>query len=374
MNNKKPRAFAKFIHEDSTTENGRHIYALVNAYALRGYEVELFETTDFRELGNPGKLIYSIDGVTLVNSVPDNTEDTVYIFDKEDKSCAGKPWRKKVQTGYDFFSNYTLASYRGHDPIMLPYPMHPWCFSGDIDQKLEQARATEKKFRIFFSGDTEGYKKNWINYPKPKLTRRQVIDTILAQKDQRITYIQDQDTLDQMFSGDYRQQAVLVDMSKVYVNDWLNNLAKAEFFICPQGYVMPMCHNSVEAMAVGAIPIINYPEWFSPSLEHMKNCITFDDQGDLMQKLNMVLAMGSEQIAQMRRNAIDYYDTHLSPTQFVKQVEARPEDKVTVLLINDRCSKDHADKLNAKSIIIRDTPLTPDGLLENILYRLIGKR
>ena len=43
---------------------------------------------------------------------------------------------------------------------------------------------------------------------------------------------------------------------------------------------MPMCHNIIESMAVGVIPITNYPEWFDPDLEHMKNCIVFDDQKD----------------------------------------------------------------------------------------------
>lgn len=373
MNSKKLSAFAKFNHEVSFTENGRLIYALVNAFALRGYQVELFESTDFRELGNPGKAIYQIDGVTLVDRVPDNTADSVYIFDKQDPACRKKPWRKRVKAGYDICANYRLDSYRGHDPMMMPYPMHPWCFDNQIRQTLEEVRETEKKFRIFFSGDTEGYKRNWINYPKPKLTRSQVIDSILTEWRDRILYIQDEDTLNAALQGDYRQQAVLVDMSKVFVNDWLQNLAKAEFFICPQGYVMPMCHNSVESMAVGAIPIINYPEWFSPSLEHMKNCVVFDEQRDLLQQLDRVLAMDSEQVAQMRRNVIDYYDRYLDPAQFVKRVEERPEDQVTVLLITDYCTKTKADQLNAKSILIRDTPLTPDGPLEKLLYRFVRK-
>ena len=77
--------------------------------------------------------------------------------------------------------------------------------------------------------------------------------------------------------------------------DWLPDLSKTDFFICPPGFCMPMCHNVIEAMAVGAIPVINYPEWFNPTLRHMENCIVFDDRNDLVMKIEEILDMGQQE-------------------------------------------------------------------------------
>ena len=110
-------------------------------------------------------------------------------------------------------------------------------------------------------------------------------------------------------------------------------------------------------MAVGTIPIINYPEWFRPSLRHLDNCIAFDDEADLIAKVDLALRMSPEDIDRMRRNAIDYYEKHLDPVNFVRAIEAREHDKVTVMMITDLCTVNDHRKLNRNSFLIRDEPV-----------------
>jgi hypothetical protein len=139
--------------------------------------------------------------------------------------------------------------------------------------------------------------------------------------------------------------------------DWLPNLSKVDFFICPPGYVMPMCHNVIEAMAVGAIPIINYPEWLNPTLKHMENCITFEDKNDLVKKIQYVLDMGEQQVARMRHNVIEYYENYLNPGKFVNDIETRKENKITVLMITDKNTVKNASRISKRSILISGKPV-----------------
>ena len=88
---------------------------------------------------------------------------------------------------------------------------------------------------------------------------------------------------------------------------------------------MPMCHNVVEAMAVGTIPLIDYPEWLHPRLEHLTNCIAFDGKEDLVAKMRLALSMPTSKVAEMRANVAAYYSAYLQPEVAVERIEARPE-------------------------------------------------
>ena len=82
---------------------------------------------------------------------------------------------------------------------------------------------------------------------------------------------------------------------------------------------MPLCHNIIEAMSVGAIPILQHPELFYPKLEHGVNCIFFEDEKDLIFQIKEVLIMDSSIINNMIENVIEYYKTNLTPKAVVKK-------------------------------------------------------
>lgn len=368
------RVFAKFIDKPIHREDGRLVYSLLNAFAMANYRVALFETRDYHQVGPLGPMIYDIPSLDATANEPHNTSDALYVYDRRDPLCGRLPWRKKVRIKFDVFSNYAWASFRGREPILMPYPMHPWNYGGDLAGRLAAARGVEKTIRVFFSGDTKDYKRNRILYPRPKLTRVQVIEAILNSGLPTLLRIEDSRTLEDVLYGRHKECCAIVDMSKVFVGDWLNNLARAEFFICPPGYVMPMCHNAVEAMAVGTIPIISYPEWFRPSLRHLENCIAFDDEADLVAKINLALRMPPEDVARMRRNAIAYYERHLDPVGFVRTIEERNQDEITVMMITDLCTvNDHA-KLNRNSFLIRDEPIDRRAGVGRLLSAMMRNR
>ena len=346
--------FARFMDDDILDEMGRLLYSILNIFATNGYQVKLFDNIDFSALDKYGQLVPSMSNLTLVDKVPNDSARMLYLFDRADKSSARQQWKKKVQVKFDIFAPYWIT-----DPVFMPYPVHPLLTGADLPQRLEKLRQNEKKLRIFFSGDTKGYTKNRIHYPNTKLPRLEVIETILEKLGDRTIHVEDKAVLKNLFAGDFINSCVIVDTSKFWVDttDWLPHLSKTDFFICPPGYCMPMCHNVIEAMAVGSIPVINYPEWFNPTLKHMENCIVFSDKNDLVNNIKIILDMKKQQIAEMRHKVIDYYENHLNPRRFVSGIEFREGNKITVLMITDMNTKKNATRLGKNSILITGKPV-----------------
>jgi hypothetical protein len=346
--------FAWFKDDHILDEMGRLLHSILNIFTTNGYEVRLYNNINFSALDKYGQLVPSMNKLTLVDKIPDDFAHMLYLFDREDRSCADLQWKKKVQVKFDMFSRYWIT-----DPVFMPYPVHPLLSGADLPQRLEKLRRNKKRLRIFFSGDIKGYTKNRIHYPNTKLPRLDVINTILDKLSAKTIHVKDASSLSQLLDGDFINRCIIVDTSKFFVDptDWLPDLSKADFFICPPGYAMPMCHNVIEAMAVGTIPIISYPEWFNPDLRHMKNCIVFGDKDDLVKKINDVLDMGKQQVAEMRQKVIDYYENHLNPQKFVDDIETKKGNRVTVLMITDKNTIKNASQLSKRSILITGKPV-----------------
>lgn len=109
------------------------------------------------------------------------------------------------------------------------------------------------------------------------------------------------------------------------------------FFLCAPGVFMPLCHNLVEAMSVGAIPVIqrSYAALLEPVLEHRRNAIVFDGEEDLVAKLSEALAMDAVARGAMKRAVLAYHEDHLSPRAVVSRVLA-PEVRSIRMLAGER--------------------------------------
>lgn len=343
----------KFLGKEILGEWGRLLFSLLNNFALCGYEVRLWDSFSEPELGKYGLRVRALPNFSLVTTVSTDAELGIYIYDEEDPAIGRLPWRKKVKVRFDVFSSYLFS-----DPIIMPYPVHPVHAGPDLRARLEAARTESRKMRAFFSGETAGYIRNRIQYPKAKLLRTEAMDVLSGALDGGLEVVRDEEALNVLFRDiPYAAKFVLGQPGAFRVDErnWLRTLARADFFLCLPGYVMPMCHNAAESMAVGTVPIINYPEWFDPTLEHMRNCIVFDDAADLIKQVKEVLRMSHSQVLAMRRNVLDYYDRYLSPSAFVERIESRKEPNVTVLLVTDANTTKNGGKLGPRSVLIRGT-------------------
>jgi glycosyltransferase involved in cell wall biosynthesis len=114
--------------------------------------------------------------------------------------------------------------------------------------------------------------------------------------------------------------------------EWLSRLSECNFFLACPGMIMPMCHNIIEAMAVGTIPITEYAEEFYPPLEHEKNCLVFKGSAEAKAMIEYALTLTPEQVKRMKENVIQYYEEHLSPESFIQRV--RQADDQSILTMN----------------------------------------
>jgi hypothetical protein len=356
-----PIIFAKFVDQDILAEMGRLLFYTLNIFALNGYHIKLFQNINFEKLEKDRpyiRLVESIENLVMVDEPPENTEHMIYLFDHADREYAQRNWGKKIQVKFNIFSSYFWSVFRKSRPVMMPYPMHPLLYDADLESRLESCRQQKRTMRIFFSGDTEGYRKNRIQYPTRKLTRSEIIGAITDGMGNKAVCVTDSESHNRLLEGEFIQHFVIVDnrQFRIEARYWLEALSKSDFFLCPPGYVMPMCHNVIEAMSVGTIPVINYPEWLNPGLTDMVNCVAFDDKADLIRKIDHVLNLEKEQVAEMKTRVIEYYRNNLDPAGFVKKLAMNTDKKVTLLMITDAYVAKNASKLNRNSIIIKGTP------------------
>ena len=343
--------FAKFTGNEIFLEQGRLLFSLLHVFAKAGYKITLYDNLADKQLDKYGQLVYALPGVQLTDGPTGGVESDLYLFDREDKRIGKRPWRKKVQVRFDMFAPFWFS-----DPIIMPFPMHP--LQADTSpEKLHACRSRQRTLRLFFSGDTLHYGREWLRYPKLKMPRLPIVNAVMEDMGEDVLIVNDPEAFANLGCDGYTNKCVLAGSSDIRIapESWLDAVAAADFFLSPPGIVMPMCHNIIEAMAVGTIPVTNYPEWLDPHLQHMENCIVFDDRRDLKARLKLVLQLDDVAIARLRANVIDYYQTYLRPEAFVRRVEGHPDRAFPILMYTERNVAKNASRLGKGSILMQGT-------------------
>lgn len=342
--------YARFFGPEIFLERGRSLYALLYTFARAGYRITLHPSLGSKPLERYGQMVHEIAGLTIDSRPPANSASVIYLCDHPDKELLDRPWAKRVEVRFDLFSPYWRE-----DPFIMPYSVYPLLLCLD-EKQLQDLRASARKMRIFFSGDCEHYRRIWLRYPKVKLPREPIIQAIRKDFSDRLL-IEDQAQLATLLTSSYVNKCVVTAHSQVRIDiaDWLPTMAKADFFLCPPGIVMPMSHNIIEAMAVGTIPVTNYPEWFDPPLRHGYECLAFDTFEELFGVLQHALAMQAEEIDAMRTRVIEYYERHLRPERFVQRIETQATAYVPILMYSERYVALHAKRLGRHSILMQGT-------------------
>lgn len=317
---------------------GRYAYLTLNAFSEAGYNVYLHKNVDtfqkFVQLGKYGRYIYSIKNLKFVSQIPEHIrpEETVYAFDTINKLLLDQTWGKFI---YVNICRPTLCQVE--KVVWIPYSCHPTAYKSKIDGTIEELRNNNRKLRIIFVGNTvaKGYGlkklKNWYN----KLTRYEGIQAALEIKD-KVKNVGDSGKFCKTINeGSYINECRLVrtDCStKLSVKDYWDIISRSDFFLALSGTDYPMCHNTIESMAVGTIPIMGYSEWFFPPLEHGKNALVYSNAEDLKAKVHDALSMDDQTIKTMRSNVIEYYKKYLTSASFVSEVEADHNKVITIML------------------------------------------
>ncbi len=337
------KAIVFYIENDDLYRHdmGRYPYLLLNKFSQSGYNVYFYKNVDtfqkYLVLGKYGRFIYSIPHAKVISKLPKqfSVEDSLFAFDAVNEPLLHQKWKKLICVN---ICKPTLCQVG--KVIWIPYSFHPIAYKNGIDRTIEKLRNNSRKLKIIFVGNSvaKGYGlrklKDWYN----KLTRYEGIQAVLEINDKVKNVKNFAKFREDIKKGGYLNECRLLRTDhamKLSIRNYWDIISRSDFFLALSGTDYPMCHNAIESMAVGTIPIMGYGEWFFPPLEHGENAVIYSDKEDLKAKVRDVLNMDDQTIQKMRSNAIDYYDKHLSSESFINKVEANP-DKVMTMMLHPR--------------------------------------
>jgi hypothetical protein len=355
----KKKVFVAFTGDEMLQEFGRLSHPLLRAFLAAGYEVLVYDnlrqrlaeshSCEEKDLPEPARLVLSMPGIRFTAALPPDPANCEYLFDYPLAAARRCRWKRRLRVRFDLFSAHRL-----HDPVIVPYGMFPSHSEAAAPEHLDRLRRMTRRMRLFFAGDSKGYVRKWIHYPVPKLPRHEVLTALRQDAAQDLIEVHGLEEIERLCEAGFVDRLVLCDSgSGVPQPHWLSTVARADFFLCPPGIVMPMCHNAIEAMAVGTIPLIGYPEWFHPNLEDGKNCLAFDDRASLVGQVRRALQLPADDVARLRANVIRYYEDHLRPDHLIELIDAHPEPDVDLLIHTELNTAKHFKKLGRHSIIIK---------------------
>ena len=309
-------------------------YALINYFSIAGYNILVIKNKLWiGSFDHYSSFLVDIPQLNFTHKFSNKASEIIYITDRN-KVWKNKVWKKYLYLNCDIFS---LETCQWQTTLVMPYPMHPNAYGLKTYLEIHKYRESKREVKLFFSGNQNqvSYRQNVFKEFFKKMNRIEILDTLVkALLPSEIAIVQNEFQAKQL-SESYQNKFVLRHWIRHIGNhtnmgirvknpEWLETLAKADFFLGCSGTSQPMCHNAVEAMSVGTIPVLEYATHFVPALEHEKNAIIFDGQDDLLSKVRQVLAMPQDKILQMRQNVIAYYEQFLNPVPFVSKVEQLP--------------------------------------------------
>lgn len=228
------------------------------------------------------------------------------------------------RVSYDYSS---VVQSNHYVPNAIPYILHPINYIKSINNNLKP----KKEIGILFSGNVDKsiYDTDYIN-EKYKLNNRYEI----YQKIKTNTYYENvvfSEFKTNLNTNKYQNKLVQMQhqLGAIPIQDWLYYLSGSRFMLCAPGMTMPMCHNVLEALSVGVVPIINYPNWLNPSLVDGENCLYFDSLNSLETVIARAINMSDEEYERIQKNAIEYYQTYYANFNFSNKINSQ------IILLNE---------------------------------------
>lgn len=319
----------------------RHYYFIIKFLSDSGYHVLLINNKI--SLGcwfMFGRQLTDIPNLHLIDELPAMQSGWLYFTDtnNHEKIDAGK----RIQVRIDVAN----ADMNAANTVMMPLPMSVELYASDAHKRLKAYRENRKVAKIVYSGNLDdAYNNESLKRIYHKNTRLEIINEVRNLNDNELLIFNDVMEYQRLTQQGFINKFVLFDWfwnggssnlkGRIDSNDWLTILSQSDFFLGCPGIVMPPTHAVVEAMAVGTIPILQWPEFFTPFLKDSVNCIVFNDLKELTQRIKDILSAPQANIERLRENVITYYEEHLSPSAYIRKVETCNERYIQYYLYTD---------------------------------------
>lgn len=194
----------------------------------------------------------------------------------------------------------------------VPYIMHP------RNYMIAKPELLEKLVGIVMSGNFEAkiYDSDLITKNFNLLNRWQIYNEITQHTS--IVSIRGIEFKEQFSKSFFLDKFVVMKWQQGAIpsDEWRYYLSSAKFLFCAPGMTMPMCHNVIEAMSVGVVPIINYQNWLNPSLIDGKNALLYQSEESIHKVIDRALQMSHQEYKQLQNNVKEYYKTFYQEYNF----------------------------------------------------------
>jgi hypothetical protein len=323
-----PRAIVCLDSTFPDIHDRRYFYLILQTLLDSGYHVDVvwkISLADYRRLYRTYEgLIVRLEGLRVVSKCPAPSK-SMLLFTNVPSKSSEFGWKKVIEIDCDI-----LTTRRSDHDLRMPYFMHPEQYKYDGRERLAKMQRTHRQLRILFSGNVAEEFYN-STLPGNKLTRFEIVQALRTMPG--VEKPSDENEFHELFSR-ADNCCVVHDRRNFAVpdEDWLETIARSDFFLCLPGSRMPMCHNVIEAMAVGTIPILNYAEWFDPPLRHAETCIEFNSMEELRGRIAEILSLTTDAVQAMRERVIRYHGDHLSPVGFRKKLEESPYNHIKLIV------------------------------------------
>lgn len=301
--------FDLFSH-DLLFDGARHLHSLAMQLIELGYLVAIVDRNRLvktlrRKLHGDG--ILQAEGVYVVSADQSPPPGAIIVTDSNR-------------------SQHELASiqvYVSSEPVanssVFPFPVHPAVRPHLTPSKLAAGRNRRRRGRLFFCGNQkQSYANRQLAAQFGVCTRTDLLGRLRQSFSDMCEPMPASSKLPDQFNrpvmvGDSRKHPIAH-------KDWLEALSQFEFFIGCPGRAHPMCHNVIEAMSVGTIPILEHGHLFAPSLTDGENAILFSSLDGFENAVRRALAMTDDKVRQLRKGVIEYFDSHLKGDQFMHRL------------------------------------------------------
>jgi len=293
----------------------RYLLTIIQYFLANGYHVKLFCSRSlFWSIRSDlySKKIFNSVGFSITLREYPKQKQTVLIADYELNYEA-------IYISYNYFSSKEpKKAYR------VPLSFHPENLLGEyLETSLINSNKSPRNVKLFFIGNltSEFYQNIQLKKSFDVMTLKEAIIAICENFD--YTKLLVPNSIKQLYKGfTDKMEIILCDgkANPVWNRDYFRLLEQSDFFLAASGVIMPQCHNIIEAMAAGCIPLIEYGDWFTPPLEHNVNAVIFKGTEDLIKKIKFILMLTEYDIQKLRLGVLKYYENNLTSKSVINQV------------------------------------------------------
>lgn len=299
---------------------GRFAFTLAAFLSRGGFEVVVRRHPWFlaNAIRRPFKrAIFDLPGVLLEN--PDSPPQSYDL-----RLIDQRP--RRLLARQEIWIHFTPDRYPDpHSPILqMPFPLFPGIYLAGEDRRASQYRLpmAERPIPLLFAGRLvrQGYEHPEVEKRYGCVNRHQAIETLRRELGSRWIEVNSKSEWERLLANPPGRSAVFLRANPDFTpENWLPTLARARVFLGLPGTHKPQCHNLSEALAVGAVPLLEYGHLFKPPLRDGVDSAAYRGTAGLIQRTREMLSKPAAELQPLSDAAARYHDQHIDARAVVER-------------------------------------------------------